>query len=128
MPACPSPDRGNFLTLQVGCDYAAPVATRQKVAVLFECILEAGEIVRPTPGRLKDLFDFSGIEIEALGLLPFRQRKIQRIFPAVGAALFRRIADLLGESPGIRPEDVFVTVLDAAKENWSVGHGLAQFA
>jgi len=43
-------------------------------------------------------------------------------------ALFRRIADLLGESPGIRPEDVFVTVLDAAKENWSVGHGLAQFA
>lgn len=43
-------------------------------------------------------------------------------------ALFRRTAELLGESPGIRPEDVFVTVLDAAKENWSVGHGLAQFA
>ena len=43
-------------------------------------------------------------------------------------ALFRRIAELLGESPGIRPEDVFVTVLDAAKENWSLGHGLAQFA
>ena len=33
------------------------------------------------------------------------------------AALFRRIADLLGESPDIRPEEVFVTVLDAAKEN-----------
>jgi 4-oxalocrotonate tautomerase len=43
-------------------------------------------------------------------------------------ALFRRIAELLGENPGIRPEDVFVNVLDAAKENWSVGHGLAQFA
>ncbi|MGO9358108.1 MAG: tautomerase family protein [Xanthobacteraceae bacterium] len=43
-------------------------------------------------------------------------------------ALFRRIAELLGESPGIRGEDVFVTILDAAKENWSVGHGLAQFA
>lgn len=43
-------------------------------------------------------------------------------------ALFRHIADLLGENPGIRPEDVFVTILDAAKENWSVGHGLAQFA
>ena len=42
--------------------------------------------------------------------------------------LFRRIAELLGESPGIRPEDVFVNVLEAAKENWSVGHGLAQFA
>jgi phenylpyruvate tautomerase PptA (4-oxalocrotonate tautomerase family) len=43
-------------------------------------------------------------------------------------ALFRRIAELLGESPGIWPEDVFVNLLEAAKENWSVGHGLAQFA
>jgi phenylpyruvate tautomerase PptA (4-oxalocrotonate tautomerase family) len=43
-------------------------------------------------------------------------------------ALYRRIAELLGENPGIRPEDVFVNVLDAAKENWSVGHGVAQFA
>ena len=42
--------------------------------------------------------------------------------------LFRRIAELLGESPGIAPEDVFVNIFDAAKENWSVGHGLAQFA
>lgn len=43
-------------------------------------------------------------------------------------ALFRRIAELLGESPGIRPEDVFVVAHDAPKENWSVGHGIAQFA
>jgi phenylpyruvate tautomerase PptA (4-oxalocrotonate tautomerase family) len=43
-------------------------------------------------------------------------------------ALFRRIAGLLGENPGIRPEDVFVNIYEAAKENWSVGHGLAQFA
>ena len=43
-------------------------------------------------------------------------------------ALFRRTAELLGENPGIRPEDVFVTILDAARENWSVGNGLAQFA
>lgn len=43
-------------------------------------------------------------------------------------ALYRRMTELLGENPGIRPEDVFVTVLEAAKENWSVGHGVAQFA
>ena len=43
-------------------------------------------------------------------------------------ALFRRTAELLGENPGIRPENVFVNVLESAKENWSVGHGLAQFA
>lgn len=43
-------------------------------------------------------------------------------------ALFKRIAELLGDAPGIRPEDVFVVISDAAKENWSVGHGLQQFA
>ena len=43
-------------------------------------------------------------------------------------ALFRRVAELLGERPGVRPEDVFVNIIDAAKENWSVGNGIAQFA
>ncbi|CAN7222541.1 tautomerase family protein [Variovorax sp. LjRoot290] len=43
-------------------------------------------------------------------------------------ALFGRIAELLGESPGIRPEDVFVSLVEVAKENWSLGHGLAQYA
>lgn len=43
-------------------------------------------------------------------------------------ALFKRIAELLGESPGIRPQDVFVNIIDAPKENWSVGNGVAQFA
>lgn len=43
-------------------------------------------------------------------------------------ALFRRIAELLGQEPGIAPEDVFITLYDAPKENWSVGHGIAQFA
>ena len=43
-------------------------------------------------------------------------------------SLFQRIAELLSESPGIRPEDIFVNIVEAAKENWSVGHGLAQFA
>jgi phenylpyruvate tautomerase PptA (4-oxalocrotonate tautomerase family) len=43
-------------------------------------------------------------------------------------ALYRRTAELLGQNPGIRPENVFINVLESAKENWSVGHGLAQFA
>ncbi|MFC0218853.1 tautomerase family protein [Pseudochelatococcus lubricantis] len=43
-------------------------------------------------------------------------------------ALFRRIAELLGENPGIRPEDVFVNLIEGEKENWSFGNGLAQYA
>ncbi|HUH60712.1 MAG TPA: tautomerase family protein [Candidimonas sp.] len=43
-------------------------------------------------------------------------------------ALFARIAELLRENPGIRPEDVFVSLIEVAKENWSLGNGLAQYA
>lgn len=43
-------------------------------------------------------------------------------------ALFRRIAELLSESPGIRPEDVFVSLVEVEKENWSLGNGVAQYA
>lgn len=42
-------------------------------------------------------------------------------------ALYRRLVELLGESPGVRPEDIFVNIIESAKENWSVGHGVAQF-
>ena len=43
-------------------------------------------------------------------------------------ALFARIAQLLRESPGVRPEDVFVSLVEVPKENWSFGNGLAQYA
>jgi 4-oxalocrotonate tautomerase len=43
-------------------------------------------------------------------------------------ALYKRITELLGESPGIRPEDVFINLIEGEKENWSFGHGLAQYA
>lgn len=48
--------------------------------------------------------------------------------PEQKKALYRRIADVLGENPGIRPEDVFVNLIEGLKENWSFGHGLAQYA
>jgi 4-oxalocrotonate tautomerase len=43
-------------------------------------------------------------------------------------ALYGRIVELLGENPGIRPEDVFVNLVEVAKENWSFGNGIAQYA
>ena len=43
-------------------------------------------------------------------------------------ALYRRIVELLTESPGIRPEDIFINLLQVPAENWSVGLGEAQFA
>ena len=43
-------------------------------------------------------------------------------------ALFARIVQLLRESPGVRPEDVFVNLVEVSKENWSFGNGIAQYA
>ncbi|WP_114241636.1 tautomerase family protein [Dyella sp. C9] len=43
-------------------------------------------------------------------------------------AFYRRTAELLSGSPGLRPQDVFINLLETAKENWSFGNGIAQYA
>ncbi len=43
-------------------------------------------------------------------------------------ALYQRIAERLSERPGIRPEDIFINLIEVAKENWSFGQGVAQYA
>ncbi|EJC81238.1 uncharacterized protein, 4-oxalocrotonate tautomerase [Rhizobium leguminosarum bv. trifolii WSM2297] len=42
------------------------------------------------------------------------------------ATLYRRLADLLGQSPGLRPEDVMIVISTSAPEDWSFGDGIAQ--
>ena len=43
-------------------------------------------------------------------------------------ALYRRIAERLAASPGVRPQDVMISLVEVTKENWSFGEGLAQYA
>jgi phenylpyruvate tautomerase PptA (4-oxalocrotonate tautomerase family) len=43
-------------------------------------------------------------------------------------ALFARIAELLSVNPGLRKQDVFISLVDVPKENWSFGNGIAQYA
>jgi phenylpyruvate tautomerase PptA (4-oxalocrotonate tautomerase family) len=42
--------------------------------------------------------------------------------------LLAAIAKNLAEKPGVRPEDVFVNLVEVVKENWSFGNGIAQYA
>jgi len=42
--------------------------------------------------------------------------------------LYKAIADGLVKSLGIRQEDVFINIIEVKKENWSFGHGIAQYA
>jgi len=62
-------------------------------------------------------------DVVSIQIIVFKTRTLRQ-----KKGLYGRLVELLGQDPGIRPEDVFLTVLQAAKENWSVGHGLAQFA
>ena len=43
-------------------------------------------------------------------------------------AFYKRIADDLHEQLKIRREDVFINLVEVAKENWSFGNGVAQYA
>lgn len=64
--------------------------------------------------------------------LLFRRRLHQALTTALsgGPVLLDRLNyyNKLREPFTPSPEDVFVNILDAPKENWSVGYGLAQFA
>jgi 4-oxalocrotonate tautomerase len=42
--------------------------------------------------------------------------------------LYKRIAELLQQDLKLRQEDVFVNLVEVAKENWSFGNGEAQYA
>jgi phenylpyruvate tautomerase PptA (4-oxalocrotonate tautomerase family) len=41
--------------------------------------------------------------------------------------LFRRIVAKLTDNPGLRPEDIFINLVEVLPENWSFGHGVAQY-
>ena len=43
-------------------------------------------------------------------------------------ALYAQIVDNLAHDPGVRREDVFISLVDVARENWSFGNGGAQYA
>ena len=45
----------------------------------------------------------------------------------VKQALYRRIAELLAMSPGLRPEDVMIVLTEVGLDDWSFGRGEAQY-
>jgi 4-oxalocrotonate tautomerase len=43
-------------------------------------------------------------------------------------AFYARIAENLAKNPGLRKEDVLISLVEVPKENWSFGNGVAQYA
>lgn len=43
-------------------------------------------------------------------------------------ALYAAVAKRLSNNPGVRPEDIVISLIEVAKEDWSLGNGEAQYA
>jgi 4-oxalocrotonate tautomerase len=41
--------------------------------------------------------------------------------------LYKRMAEILAENPGLRPQDLLINLVEVAWENWSFGSGEAQY-
>ena len=47
--------------------------------------------------------------------------------PGQKKKLFKRMAEILQEKPGVRPQDLMISLVEVAWENWSFGNGEAQY-
>jgi len=47
--------------------------------------------------------------------------------PGQKRALFKRMAEVLEKSPGLRTEDLLINLVEVSWENWSFGNGEAQY-
>jgi 4-oxalocrotonate tautomerase len=62
--------------------------------------------------------DLVMIQIAATNTCALEQKK----------ALYRRIVENLNDNPGVRPEDVFINLVEVSPDNWSFGNGIAHYA
>jgi phenylpyruvate tautomerase PptA (4-oxalocrotonate tautomerase family) len=89
---------------------------------LFQVLSEnagGSEIVRPEQYLgIRYTDDLTFIQITCNDTRTVEQKK----------ALYAAIADNLARSPGLRREDILISLVEVRKENWSFGNGVAQYA
>lgn len=89
---------------------------------LFQIVTEhtPGKTFLHTPSYLGVDYsdDFVAIQLTVSDTRTLEQKK----------QLFKRIAERLSDNPGLRPQDVFINLIEVKKENWSFGNGIAHYA
>jgi 4-oxalocrotonate tautomerase len=81
---------------------------------------DADEIIYPKDGYLGMTYtgDLMLIQITWVGS---RSTEVKKKF-------YKRIVDEIHERPGVRKEDVWINLVDDAREDWSFGNGEMQYA
>ena len=68
-----------------------------------------------------DIRRTGGLVVIQITLNEGRSVELKKVF-------YRTLAQRLHQELGVRPEDVFVSLVEVKKENWSFGNGIAQYA
>src|SRR5262245_36988592 len=114
-----------------------PASYRRKVGdTVHQALVETIDV--PTKDRFQlitehDPEDFV-YDREYLGIARSRDLIIIQITLSAGRSLhlkrslYRTIAERLAAAVQLRPEDVWINLVEVAKENWSFGNGMASYA
>jgi len=114
-----------------------PASYRRKVGdAIHQALMEAIDV--PAKDRFQliaehDPEDFV-YDREYLGIARTRDLVIVQATIGVGRSLekkrrlYQAIAARLHVAVGLRPEDVFINLVEVARENWSFGNGVASYA
>ena len=74
------------------------------------------------------VYDPNYLDIQRSDDLVYIQVTVSNTRPtAQKQVLYRRIVEKLTASPGLRPEDIFINLVEVLPENWSFGNGVAQY-
>jgi 4-oxalocrotonate tautomerase len=81
---------------------------------------DAGQLIYPSEGYLG--IDYTpGIIFIQVFWVAGRSTEVKKAF-------YRKIADDLHARAGVRKQDVFISLIDSAREDWSFGNGEMQYA
>ena len=109
------PEEDRFMTIT---EHDAPVFDAAKPSQV-----RALAVARVDPELLGWSYDFVGDLAETVALIWPEAPGVQAPVPSLGG-----IVEKLKDNPGLRPEDVFINLVEVARENWSFGNGIAQYA
>jgi phenylpyruvate tautomerase PptA (4-oxalocrotonate tautomerase family) len=77
------------------------------------------------PGDL--IYDPSYLDIKRTDDIVMIQITLNQRTQPVKVALYKAIAARLAKNPGMRPEDVLISLVPVSPEDWSFGNGKAQY-
>jgi 4-oxalocrotonate tautomerase len=77
------------------------------------------------PGDL--IYDPNYLDIKRTDDIVVIQITLNQRTQPVKVALYKAIAERLAKNPGMRPEDVLISLVPVSPEDWSFGNGKAQY-